>query len=222
MEVLCCVIKHNVICKPELIYLLIFLMVNAFAGKVFPKLNSQFVSDNLTSVAYLLLFAVAILLFYSQLVDGVTKVNAKGFVLLLLIGFVTFFAEVFAGIFVYVIGIENMNEKDIVEVTQSGNVLLWSVVVVLIAPVVEEFAYRFCVASIFPRHQILAGVVSVFLFSFVHVAEYIIFDKDYSQLIAMLPYVALGTGLYVLYAKTNNIVYPILLHSTINLIAITS
>jgi len=45
------------------------------------------------------------------------------------------------------------------------------------------------------------------LFGLYHVYDYIIFNLDFTQFIAMLPTFIMGLALTVLYEKTNNICY---------------
>lgn len=220
-----CISRRSVVIKPESVYLLIFLIAFIFAGRFLTKIiKSQLIADYLTPIVYLALFVASILMFRSEIINSIRCFDAKKLRLLVIIGYITFYAEVFAAIIVSILGVENINQNLIDADINSDNSCLFFLtvfVIVIIGPIVEEIAYRFCIASIFPSHTIIAGIISVLIFSFMHVWDSVIFDGDFSQLIVMLPYAALGTGLYVLYSKTGNILYPLILHSAINLIGLT-
>jgi len=193
-----------------------------FAGRLLPQLNNQLFDNekNINMATYFFLFMLAILMFHSEMICSFKSFDIKKIDFLIVIGFVTFVCEVLAGIFVNVIGIASRNQGDVDTALNQGSSILLNLIIVFLIPFTEELAYRFCITSIFRAHPIVAGIVSVLLFAFMHVAYYVLFEGDASQLVAMLPYAVLGTGLYILYVKTENILYPIMLHIAINLIAV--
>lgn len=201
------------------LYILWYLFVLVFAGYFLPKIGSAFITNNLTFFAHTLVFIPAIFLFTPDCVAAVKKINKSNFFLLITIGIFTFYFEVIVGIGVSLCNIESTNQS-MIDSYVLANAFLMNTTIILIAPVTEEIMYRFCIFSAFSSNKIIAYIVSIFLFAFMHVWDYVIIDKDYTQLIAMLPYAAFGTGVCVLYDKTNNIAYPILLHMAMNIITV--
>ena len=200
-------------------FIILFLFMVVFSGFFLPKLKKTFIDNNLTFVAYVIPFILSLFLYHSVIGEAVKTLDKSLFNCLLNIGLATFVAQVLGGIILSMMKIDSLNQNAI-DSASNCNMLLLRLTIVLFAPVVEEFVYRYCIFSFFPHSKIIASVISVALFSFMHVSHYVIIENNAQQLLAMIPYIPLGTGLCVLYAKTGNICLPILLHMTINLISI--
>lgn len=200
------------------LYILWYLFVMVFAGYFLPKIGSTFITNNLTFFAHTLVFIPIIFLFPADCVDAVKSLNKSNFSLFFTVGLFTFFFEVIVGICVSLCNIESTNQS-MIDSDVLANTFLMNTTIILIAPVTEEIMYRFCIFSVLSSNRFIAYIVSIYLFAFMHVWAYVIIDKDYTQLIVMLPYAAFGTGACVLYDKTDNIAYPIFLHIAMNTIA---
>lgn len=61
-------------------------------------------------------------------------------------------------------------------------------------------------------------IITTLLFAFSHVWTNVLIEGQWIQLIAMLPYFVFGLGLNILYQRTKNVIYPIMLHMAINTI----
>lgn len=182
--------------------------------------GDSFVGRNMNFCVYFFLFLSAIALFYSEIayaVEGVTKDMLES---LCNVGVIVLFANIAAAILLSKLQIENLNQNAID--SAADNTLLLKLTLVVTGPVVEELVYRYCIFSFFPAREILACSVSVLLFAFSHVADYVLIYGNFTQILGMAPYIALGIGFCVLYMRTKNICLPILLHSIINLIAVIS
>ena len=203
----------------NLSYMILFFLMIFFSGYFFPKLNNSFIDCNLTFMAYVIPFILSLFLYHSVIIEAVRTLDKSSFNHLFTIGPITFLAEVLGGIVLSQLNIESLNQNALDSANQS-NILFLNLTIVFFAPVVEEIVYRHCIFSFFPNNKIVASIISVAFFSFMHVSHYVIIDHNLQQLFAMIPYIPLGTGLCILYAKTGNICLPILLHMSINLISI--
>ncbi len=116
----------------------------------------------------------------------------------------------------------NVNDSSIQQMTQD-NYALMAIGTVLLVPITEETLYRGLIfGKIYNRSPIIAYLVSTVIFSAIHIVGYIGMYSPVQLLLCFLQYVPAGFSLGWAYAKTGNIVAPILMHITINQIAILS
>ena len=116
----------------------------------------------------------------------------------------------------------NENDSSIAELTQD-NFGLISIGTVLLVPTVEEVFYRGLVfRGIYNRCNWAAYLVSASVFSAIHIVGYIGIYDTASLGIAFLQYLPGGLCLAWSYARADNIFAPIIIHTAINQIAISS
>lgn len=116
----------------------------------------------------------------------------------------------------------NVNDSSIQALTAQNETLM-AIGTVLLVPVVEETLYRGVVfGGLYGRCPWAAYVVSVILFSALHVVSYIGLYEPVHLMICFLQYVPAGLCLCWAYVKADNIWAPILMHITINQIGIFS
>ena len=200
-------------------FVLSYLSVLVFSGRLLPKLKIDFITNNLTFFTYAIVFLLAIILFPTQIFNAFGKMRKAQFTLLFSVGAITFAAEVLAGILVSIFNIDNLNQSGI-DSARMCNTFLLNLTIILLAPVSEEIMYRLCLFSLFPSHKAIAYIVSIALFAFMHVWNFVIIDGNITQIFTTLPYIALGAGLCFLFDKTDNIGIPIMLHMIINTISV--
>lgn len=100
------------------------------------------------------------------------------------------------------------------------NFLSMFLAAVVFGPFVEELIFRGLIFRLLHnKFKILSHIISALLFGLYHVWTYILFLGDFSQLINVLPYFAMGLAFSILYEKTDNIGYPLLLHMLNNFIS---
>ena len=128
-----------------------------------------------------------------------------------LLSFLASFATVY-------FGIRSSNESFVQQsLSMQGARWIMFVVSAALAPFVEEFIFRCFILGVISQKRVwLAYVVSSVLFGLHHVYDYIIYDGDYMQLFAAIPYAILGLGLCRIYAKTKNLCYPLAFHILTN------
>lgn len=90
------------------------------------------------------------------------------------------------------------------------------ITVIIIAPFVEEMAYRFYPRKIF-NNKLIFIIVSSLIFGFIHVSN---FYTSIESLIHFLQYSIIGSFIAKIYYETDNIFSAIILHSLHNLIAL--
>lgn len=114
----------------------------------------------------------------------------------------------------------NANDASIREMMQ-GHFLPMAVCIVVLVPITEETLYRGLVfGSLQKKCRWLAYVVSVCLFSALHVVSYIGTLTPLELVVSFLQYLPGGAALALVYDKSESIWPGILIHSTINLLAI--
>lgn len=158
--------------------------------------------------------------FHKELILFVKSFSKSYFETTFIVGFVTFCGIVSTGIFIDVIGINNANEIEINEAL-SSKFILTAIAAVIFAPVVEELLFRYLIYNGLKKiNPIFAHIIVGLLFGFFHVWGYVIIEREYIQLVNMLPYVVMSLGFSVIYSKTNNILCSIIVHMTINIVAV--
>jgi|GEM_PF-3414679 len=205
----------------SLSYVVLFIFSHVFGGSLLSILNIPLVTDNLTFFVYIVLFGSALILFSSHLKASLKCISKDSIGTVLGIGFATFCGIVASGIFIDVIGITNSNEAEI-DAALNSNFVLSAIVAIIFAPLAEELFFRFVLFNAFKKiNNFLSHILVGILFGFFHIWIYVLIEHDYSQLINMPPYIIMSLGFSIVYKKTGNIIWSIIVHAAINIIAIS-
>lgn len=126
--------------------------------------------------------------------------------------FMAFFGQIIAAnIEVYVFGIETSSEntENIMKITEIAP--LFTVITVLIAPILEEIVFRKIIfGALYKRlNFFIAAIISAIVFGLVHLDP-----------LHLLVYTAMGLVFAYLYVKTKRIIVPIIAHAGMNGIAV--
>ena len=115
----------------------------------------------------------------------------------------------------------NLNDATISQLSQQNEI--WMIVgTVLLVPVAEEAVFRgLLFRGFYDRNPIVAWILSVCLFSAVHILGYLGIYDPVNLLLAFLQYLPAGICLAFVYKKTDSILTPIIMHTCINLIAMS-
>lgn len=112
----------------------------------------------------------------------------------------------------------NVNDDSISQITQ-GNYMLMTVGTVLLVPIVEETLYRGVIfGQLLKKNRILAYIISILIFSSIHVIGYIGLYPPMRLLLCLIQYIPAGFFLARTYEKAGTIWAPIVIHTTVNLI----
>ena len=112
----------------------------------------------------------------------------------------------------------NVNDDAIAALTEQNGHLM-TVATVFLVPVVEETLYRGLVfGQLYRKNTALAYIVSVAVFSALHVLGYIGLYSPLRLLLCFLQYIPASIFLAWTYAKTDTIWAPIFIHMAVNLI----
>lgn len=112
----------------------------------------------------------------------------------------------------------NVNDDNIAILTDQ-NYLLMVIGTVILVPVVEETLYRGVVfGQLYQKNHVIAYIVSVFIFSALHVFGYIGLYSPFRLLLCFLQYIPAGIFLAWTYVKADTIWAPVFIHMTVNLI----
>lgn len=98
--------------------------------------------------------------------------------------------------------------------------VLLILVTIIIAPILEEIVFRYVVYHALRRiNKYLAFIAVPLFFSVIHVLDEIGSGRFIQAAFYMLTYLTIAIPLTILYEKRRNIVFCIIMHATINLIA---
>lgn len=116
-------------------------------------------------------------------------------------------------------GSESANQVGIETILEACPIPM-IIAVVVFAPLLEELIFRGIIYRFVRKiNWVLAMVVSGFLFGFIHVSS-AVFAGDISQLLQILPYMAMGMVFSYFYEKSKSIAVPMYLHFLNNFISI--
>ena len=116
----------------------------------------------------------------------------------------------------------NLNDMSILSMAHE-NFLISFLGTVFLVPLAEEALHRGLIfGSLYPKHHAMAYILSTVIFASVHIMGYV---GSYSVLhlaLAFLQYIPAGLVLCWAYRQSGSIFAPILIHTTINAIAMFS
>lgn len=116
----------------------------------------------------------------------------------------------------------NVNDDSILQISKS-NFMLMTVGTVLLVPVVEETLFRGVIfGQLMRKNQVLAYILSIAIFSAIHVVGYIGLYPPVRLLLCLIQYFPAAFFLAWAFEKSNTIWSPILIHTVVNLIGMMS
>ncbi len=111
------------------------------------------------------------------------------------------------------------NQSGIETIMDVAPVIMF-ICVVFVAPILEELVFRGLIFRVFRNKSVIAAhAISAFLFGFMHCAEEIIMYQNFSEVVQMLPYIAMGLVFSLAYEKYKTIGVPIYMHMLNNFVA---
>ncbi len=114
---------------------------------------------------------------------------------------------------------KNVNDSSIEEMVEQSPTLM-TIGIICLVPLAEEMTFRGLIfRPLYNRSHLLAYVVSTVGFGLLHLIGYIGQYEPFLLLLCFIQYIPAGVCLGWVFAQTNTIITPILLHSTINLIS---
>lgn len=129
-----------------------------------------------------------------------------------------------AVVMVLVLGdsISNPNSNAVADMAQSHGLGPAMGLAVFIAPVVEEVLFRGVLfGTLREKNRTLAYIVSIVVFSFFHVWQFLLLSLDPIVLVYMVQYIPASYALARCYERTNSIWAPIFLHMGINIVGMS-
>lgn len=163
-------------------------------------------------------------IFHKFLLKAFGSIRFWELVQALILGFVMYYAG--TRVLNYLIlllklSVSHFNDEAVAELV-SHNRIITLICTIAIAPMVEETLVRGLVfGSIRRKNRILAYVVSIALFSFMHVWQYLSLHDLSAVVLAAIPYIPASIALAWTYEKANTIWAPIFLHMIINSIGMS-
>ena len=135
--------------------------------------------------------------------------------------FLYFFLTILVGLIVLSVEPTFQNENNsAVLVLLEGNPIFTAVLSIVLAPLIEETMFRGLIfGNLYRVNRVLAYLVTALGFSAIHVIGYLGVLSPVEILLSLLQYVPATVILCGVYAYTDTIYAPMLLHAIINLIA---
>lgn len=209
------------------IYLVLQLTIlPVFLVSVNLLLGSPLSDASLNFVFYALNFICATVIFRRFLLDSLRQALAAPFRCLrsALFGLILYYLlSLLMGFLIVSIApdFSNANDQNIADQARD-NYMLVSIGTVLLVPPVEEVLYRGLIfRGLYNRSRVAAYIASTLVFCAIHVTGYIGFYDPLTLLLCFLQYIPAGLCLGWAYARADSIWAPILMHITVNQIAMS-
>ena len=170
-------------------------------------------------------FVATIVIFRRFLADSVGHAvkNLLRIVLVILAGFVVYQA-VSTGMSLLILLLKpdfaNVNDQGICA-TFSGNFVLMAIGTAFLVPTAEELLLRGAVfGGLYRKNPLAAWLISVCLFSMMHISSYVGRTDPVTLLICFLQYIPAGVCLAGSYRLSGSILAPIAIHTAVNALGI--
>ena len=187
-----------------------------------PLVGVRLTAQSLNLWYYFLCFAIVLLIFHRFLVDSVRATRLWPWVQAVILGFALYYALNFAVNLLLLRlapNLANPNEAAVDSLAAAGSYPL-TVCIVLLGPIVEEVLMRGLIFGTLRRHSRAAAyIVSVLVFSALHLWQFARSVSIPTLLLSALQYVPGGVALAWTYEKSGTIWGNITLHCLINAIA---
>lgn len=207
----------------------IWLVVQLFLPYLMKLLNgylpNPMSTGMLTFVRYLVNFVVICCIFHSFLRNSLTAAwrGLWNVVQAVVLGFVAHWAcsRLIDWLMSYILpSYSTITDASIAALSQT-NYYLMIIGVVILAPVIEETLYRGLIyRNLWKKSRVAAYIVSMLVFSAVHVLGYIGTEDITTMVLCFIRYLPAGLCLAWTYSKADNLFAPILVHAIINAINI--
>ena len=170
-------------------------------------------------------FLATVLIFRRFLLDSVRHVlkHALQVLLVAIAGFVVYQASS-TGLNLLILMLKpdfaNINDQSLIA-TFSGNFILMAVGTAFLVPAAEELLLRGAVfGGLYARSPLAAWLVSVCLFSLMHISSYIGRTDPVTLLLCFVQYIPAGICLAGSYRLSGSILAPIAIHTAVNTLGI--
>ncbi|ALS02325.1 hypothetical protein ATZ33_13295 [Enterococcus silesiacus] len=205
--------------KQKLLFILyLVIYVTVFLFKIPTLLIEKITLTNLSIAVYVLLFIIGITLYHTTLRKNLSWIvhNKLKSLLILVLGYIGDNLSLIPAFFlINYLGITEtlQNDSDIMIVSQLLSPITIIVVLGIIGPIVEELFYRQMLISSLSTYvpSWFAILISSFLFACLHMDA-----RTLNEGLLVIPYFFSGIILGILYKKTDNILFPIILHVFVN------
>lgn len=125
-------------------------------------------------------------------------------------------------IVISVLGESGNPNNALVETQTQFNPTTMAALLVLVVPVVEETLFRGVLfGSIREKSRALAYIVSVLVFAFYHIWQFLVIEPSWTTLFYIIEYIPAGFALAWCYEQSGSIWSPVILHMLINGIAVS-
>lgn len=191
------------------------------------KIPGFFLSGSISlatnTLAYLLLFAIGIKVFHGDFIQegswiSENKLKSSGIIILGYIGINL--ANILPFLLISQIGQAGSltNDSAVVEAIQQLSPAISILILGIVGPVVEEFFYRKLLIPGFSRYvpTTIAIVFSSLLFAIAHLS----WGFEIGEVVLIIPHFFNGIVLGILFQKTKKLIFPILLHVALNMMAL--
>lgn len=211
---------------PGLIYLFLELLaLPVILSLISLALPTPLTDGQLNGIYFLINFIVMVWIFRRHLRNAWSRFRSdvKSICLTALKGFGWYWLGSFIVTFIILIldpDFANVNDSNIAAMASQD---FWIILVCTVAlvPLTEELLFRGVIfGKLYNRSPIAAYLVSVLVFSVVHVIGYIGMYPVETLLLCFLQYIPASLALGWCFAKADNIFSPVLMHTAVNVIGV--
>ena len=208
------------------IYIIVqLLLLPTVLSLINEALASPFSPGALNFIFFAVNFICVAIIFHRYLLSSIRLVISNPFAALkaALLGFLVYqVGKLAVGMIILSLypDFSNLNDNAIMD-SVAQNYTLMSFGTILLAPVTEEVLYRGVVfGCIHKKKPAMAYIISTVVFSLIHIIGYIHLYTPMALLCSFLLYLPAGLCLAWAYAKSGNIIAPILIHIAVNQLGI--
>lgn len=196
--------------KPIWIYLLITTVGSFLLGFVYALINILTGTEKmnldlcvfLLNIIILIIFAV---IYRKKIIEDFKKPTMKNWLVIILIGLFTTGVNY---LLTLLIEVDNSNQNTVIDLVENYPIIS-SLVTILVAPIIEEFVFRYSFSTFIKNKWIYIALTSI-IFGFVHTAN-----------LDVIIYIFIGIMLSLTYLKFDKrISAPIVVHMINNLISV--
>lgn len=207
-----------------LVYFIAIIFIDMVVNPILDQMPQAHLTKYLNTYFYGLFFTAILILYRERIINNIKNIKNKWdkkLSITFIIAILTIFFMVFSAILLSKINIINNAQEEFKLGWDIRSVNIF-IVSVILGPIVEEIIFRAAIFKLLRKKMcISAHLMTAFIFGSCHCMCDVLIRGKVEQLIAVIPLYILGLGLSIIYEKTDNIMYPIIVHMFINWISIT-
>lgn len=205
---------------------IIYYFIHLIAPYAVSLLGNRFISEHVNLIFFTFMLILVIILGRKFLWENVKRVNedSKNKFSIAIIGFFIYIISlIIVSILLKQIFDMTSLEKTIEDKSTVSNLSFLEKLIVgcLFAPIIEEVVYRGIIFRLYRKQtKIFAHIVSAIIFGAMHYIDWFVYYGNFLYIVYTIPLMLMGLLYSIIYEKTGNICWPMLLHFMNNFMSI--